>query len=178
MKPKKHSPERINDLEVNFAERLTRERRRRRRRMLGAVNTAKRLIPNNFGTLLGFSTESDLMRPMNLVIRKNPILKNKPPGSPPFPVINPLIQNPTNPIPNYIVDLHLPLIHRRLQLCVVAVGTRHRSLRRHRRLGRHWREVPARSRALIRVWRHAAERMHVNGRLNWNFQIQLIIITE
>jgi len=123
---------------------------------------------------------------MNLVIRKHTILEHKPPWPPPFAIIHPLIQYSANTIPYQVVDLDLPLIHRRHHLImltqirililiaavfshpevlqrrvVVAVGvesTRRGGLRRLVRRRRHWGKGGG---SAIGNWGNAAKRMHV-----------------
>lgn len=73
----------------------------------GSADPAERLISDDLGTFLCFLIDQDLIRTVDLIIRKNTVLKNKPPRSPTLAIVDPLIKNSGDSIADDVVDPHL-----------------------------------------------------------------------
>lgn len=140
-----------------------------------AIDPSNRFITDNFGAFFSFMINDDLIRSVNLVVRENTILKNKPSRSPSFTVIHPLIQYTGDSISDEVVDLQINNHRRLFPLTTVTVAV---IMNRNRRIGsnsdgwRWWRrhgEVRERRRRWFHRWSlvgdsgDAAERMHVDG---------------
>lgn len=120
------------DLEVDLAERLPMQLG------LGVPTAApaysfERLLADNLRSFVSVLIDLDLVATMHLVVGQHSILKDKPTGTPPFPVIDPLAQDTGDAIPDGIVQFHLP----RVQVRLVEQGERpEREVNRRRRDGR------------------------------------------
>ena len=109
----------MKDLEMNFAEGLARKILLRKRGATTPGNPSQGFLADDLGTFLGLLVNDDLIGSMNLIVRQNAVQQHEPPWPPSFPVIHPLVQYPRDPVPYYVIDLH---VHRLLP----------RRLRRHR----------------------------------------------
>ena len=76
-------------------------------RILVARNPSHGYFTDNLRPLLSFLINDDPIRSMNLIVGEHTILKNEPPRSPSFAVIDPLMQNPRDSVPNQVIDLHV-----------------------------------------------------------------------
>lgn len=68
-------------------------------------NPPNRFFPNHSRSSLRLLINNNLIRPMDLVVTQHPVLQHEPPRPPSPPVIHPLVQNPRNPVPHYVVNL-------------------------------------------------------------------------
>ena len=138
-----------------------------------AIDPSNRFIANNFGAFFSFMINDNFIRSMNLVVRENSILKNKPSRSPSFPVIHPFIQYTGDSISDEVVDLQINNHRRLFSLATVAMAV---TMNRCRWIGsngdRWWwrrRHGEVRERRGFHRWSlvgdggYAAERMHVDG---------------
>lgn len=69
-----------------------------------ARDEAKRFFANDFGSLLGFGVDDDLVGTVNFVVRENTVLENEPATAPSFSVVNPLVKNSGDSVPDEVVD--------------------------------------------------------------------------
>lgn len=60
---------------------------------LGTINPFERLLADHDAPLLSLGIDINPIGAMNLVIGENPVLKNEPPRSPSFAVIDPFVEN-------------------------------------------------------------------------------------
>lgn len=159
----------LTNLEMDFTERFT-------TMLIGiritiAIDPSNRFIADNFGAFFSFMINDNFIRSMNLVVRENSILKNKPSRSPSFTVIHPFIQYTGDSISDEVVDLQINNHRRLFPLTTVAMAV---TMNRSRRIGSNsdrwwWRrrhgEVSERRRrfhrrSLVGNSGDAAERMH------------------
>lgn len=97
------------NLEVDFTERLTPILRVMR--ISVTIDNTHGFIANNLESFLSFRIDYNLIRSMNLVIRKNTILQHEPSMPPSFTVIHPFLKYSRYSITNEVVD---PNVNRRM----------------------------------------------------------------
>lgn len=153
------------NLEVDFSERLTPILRVMR--ISVTFDNTHGFITNNLESFLSFRIDYDLIRSMNLVIRKNTILQHEPSMPPSFTIIHPFLKYSRYSIPDEVVDpnVNRRMNHRELTSAAAITssvsgdcgGGRFGGGRRKRRHG----EMSGR--LMIGDCGDAAERMHIIG---------------
>lgn len=67
-------------------------------------NSTQRLFPDNHRSPFDFIVEHELVRTVDFEIRENAILEYEPPRAPPATVIDPLVQDAGDSIPDNAID--------------------------------------------------------------------------
>ena len=63
---------------------------------IGFPHVPDRVLADHPNSFLSRRARQDLVRTVNLVVRKHAVFEHEPPPSPSFPVVHPLVQNPSH----------------------------------------------------------------------------------
>lgn len=63
---------------------------------IGFLHVPDRVLADHSDSFLSRWTRQDLVRTVNLVVRKHTVFEHEPPPSPSLPVVHPLVQNPSH----------------------------------------------------------------------------------